>query len=39
MVRLELPEAGGHVGFVSGPYPGNIDWLPQRILAFFSAQS
>ena len=34
-VRLEFPPKGGHVGFVSGPFPGNIDWLPRRILHFF----
>ena len=31
----EFPRAGGHVGFVSGSLPGNLDWLPQRILYFF----
>jgi predicted alpha/beta-fold hydrolase len=34
-VRLEQPAAGGHVGFVSGAFPGNLDWLPQRLLHFF----
>ena len=34
-VRLEYPEHGGHVGFVSGTFPGNLDWLPARLLAFF----
>lgn len=34
-VTLEFPAEGGHVGFVSGPFPGNLSWLPQRILAFF----
>ena len=34
-VKLEFPMRGGHVGFVSGPFPGNIDWLPRRILHFF----
>ena len=33
-VTLEQPEEGGHVGFVSGAFPGNLDWLPQRILRF-----
>lgn len=36
-VTLEFPDRGGHVGFVSGPFPGNLRWLPQRILEFFSA--
>jgi len=37
-VKLELPARGGHVGFVSGPFPGNLDWLPSRILSFFEQQ-
>ncbi|NWG39127.1 MAG: alpha/beta fold hydrolase [Hydrogenophilaceae bacterium] len=36
-VTLEQPEEGGHVAFPSGPFPGNIDWLPARILDFFDA--
>ena len=35
LVTLELPPAGGHVGFVSGSLPGNLDWLPRRLLHFF----
>jgi len=35
MVRLEQPAEGGHVGFAGGAFPGNLDWLPQRLLAFF----
>lgn len=34
-VTLEYPETGGHAGFVSGPFPGNLRWLPTRILEFF----
>lgn len=34
-VRLEQPATGGHVGFVSGGFPGRLDWLPQRLLHFF----
>ena len=34
-VTLEFTQRGGHVGFVFGPFPGNIDWLPRRILHFF----
>jgi predicted alpha/beta-fold hydrolase len=34
-VTLEYPDEGGHVGFPAGPFPGRIDWLPQRILSFF----
>ena len=36
-VVLEQPEDGGHVGFVTGLFPGRLDWLPQRILGFFGA--
>jgi predicted alpha/beta-fold hydrolase len=35
-VTLEYPATGGHVGFVTGPFPGRYEWLPRRILAFFS---
>ena len=35
MVTLEQPGEGGHVGFVSGMFPGCLDWLPRRVLAFF----
>jgi len=38
-VVLDQPAAGGHVGFVSGPFPGNLDWLPQRLLHFFEHQN
>ena len=34
-VTLEQPGEGGHVGFVSGTFPGSPDWLPRRVLVFF----
>jgi len=34
-VLLDQPDEGGHVGFLSGPFPGNVDWLPRRLLDFF----
>jgi uncharacterized protein len=34
-VTLDLPDGGGHTGFASGRFPGNLDWLPERLLAFF----
>ena len=37
-LALETPRAGGHVGFVSGPFPGNLDWLPRRLLEFFEQE-
>jgi hypothetical protein len=36
-VSLELPHEGGHVGFVSGRLPGQLGWLPQRLLHYFCA--
>lgn len=33
-VTLQQPASGGHVGFPGGAFPGHIDWLPGRILAF-----
>lgn len=35
-VILDLSAQGGHVGFVNGPFPGNLEWLPRRILGYFS---
>ncbi len=34
-VLLEQPEHGGHVGFLSGRFPGRLEWLPERLLQFF----
>lgn len=36
-VTLEYSEGGGHAGFASGPFPGNLDWLPARLLEFFAS--
>lgn len=33
-VTCDFPEEGGHVGFVTGPFPGHLDWLPGRIIDF-----
>lgn len=38
-VTLHYTDGGGHVGFASGPFPGSLDWLPARILAFFEAHA
>jgi predicted alpha/beta-fold hydrolase len=38
-VSLEYPDCGGHVGFVSGRFPGDLDWLPRRIFNFFEGES
>jgi predicted alpha/beta-fold hydrolase len=36
-VTLEQTAQGGHVGFVSGPFPGTLGWMPQRVMAHFGA--
>ncbi|WP_322059893.1 hydrolase [Paraburkholderia sp. J63] len=35
-VELEQPEGGGHVGFMTGPFPGRSDWLAQRVTRYLS---
>jgi len=37
-VTLDFPEQGGHVGFMQGPFPGKLNWLPKKILSFFYYQ-
>jgi predicted alpha/beta-fold hydrolase len=34
-VTLNFSGTGGHAGFVSGTFPGHLDWLPRRIMEFF----
>jgi predicted alpha/beta-fold hydrolase len=34
-VVLEFPRTGGHAGFLTGPFPGTHQWMPQRLLRFF----
>jgi predicted alpha/beta-fold hydrolase len=38
-VSLDFSDQGGHVGFVTGPFPGNYHWLPRRVLSFLAAAS
>lgn len=38
-VTADFPATGGHVGFVTGVFPGRLDWLPQRMLNFFTESS
>ncbi|WGS49275.1 alpha/beta fold hydrolase [Paraburkholderia sp. D15] len=33
-VQLEQPEHGGHAGFMTGPFPGRIDWLSRRVFGY-----
>lgn len=35
-VSLLQPKDGGHVGFASGAFPGDINWLPKTILSFLT---
>jgi predicted alpha/beta-fold hydrolase len=37
-VTLEQPAAGGHVAFPSGPFPGNLDWLPRKLMQHFDPE-
>jgi len=34
-VTLDFPLYGGHVGFLSAPFPGYTSWMPQRAFHFF----
>lgn len=34
-VLLHQPAEGGHVGFVTGPFPGDLSWLPTRLARYF----
>lgn len=38
-VLLHQPENGGHVGFVTGSFPGHIHWLPLRLARFFETRT
>ena len=38
-VCLDYPDQGGHAGFASGRFPGHLDWLPDRLLEFFTGVS
>ena len=35
-VVFECPQDGGHVGFLTGSWPGRTDWLPHRVLQMFA---
>ena len=35
-VLLHQPASGGHAGFVTGHFPGNLNWLAERLGRFFS---
>jgi len=33
---LEQPDDGGHAGFPEPRFPGRLDWLPRRLVTYFS---
>jgi predicted alpha/beta-fold hydrolase len=35
-IELDQPQHGGHVGFMTGPFPGRVDWLAQRVFNYFA---
>jgi predicted alpha/beta-fold hydrolase len=35
-VELDQPQHGGHVGFMTGPFPGRIDWLSRRVFNYLA---
>ncbi len=38
-VTAEFPPSGGHGAFVSGRFPGSLDWLPVRVFEHFTGIS
>lgn len=38
-VECEFPVTGGHVGFISGRFPGSFAWFSKRIIAFADKHS
>ncbi len=34
-VLRDFPAQGGHVGFLTGPFPGRSSWMPGRVFRFF----
>jgi predicted alpha/beta-fold hydrolase len=38
-VTLDFPAHGGHVGFCSGTFPGNGQWLVRRVFHFFDQRT
>lgn len=37
-ILLHQPAEGGHVGFVSGSFPGHLNWLPRRLALYFDTR-
>ncbi|WP_414041351.1 YheT family hydrolase [Acidithiobacillus sp. M4-SHS-6] len=34
-----ITEHGGHVGFMTGPFPGHLGWLPNTLLEYFEGRN
>jgi uncharacterized protein len=34
VIELDQPQHGGHVGFMTGPFPGRSDWLSRRVFNY-----
>ncbi|PSB91790.1 YheT family hydrolase [Candidatus Pandoraea novymonadis] len=34
-VTLLQPKQGGHVGFMTSPFPGDMTWMPETVLTYF----
>lgn len=37
-VLLHQPAEGGHAAFVTGPFPGHLNWLPTRLAHYFETR-
>ncbi len=37
-VTLHQPAEGGHMGFTTGTFPGQLNWLPSRLAKFFNSR-
>ncbi len=35
-IELDQPGHGGHVGFMSGPFPGRYHWLAERVFGYLT---
>ncbi|NLC35847.1 MAG: alpha/beta fold hydrolase [Alcaligenaceae bacterium] len=38
-ILLHQPAQGGHASFVTGAFPGNINWLPARLARYFETRT
>ncbi len=38
-VKLDYPPGGGHVGFATGFLPGELTWLPKKVVGFLATDN